>query len=86
MRLPRALRPIGEARGMSKEGIKNAKNVEEPETQWFELMDELTSQLEQFAGTVGKAETTLAEAKTAWNLVSQKCTRCHAVFRVEEPN
>jgi cytochrome c556 len=73
-----------EAHGLSKGGIKKTRVVKEPEKQWFELIDALTSQLEEFARTAGKAGITQAEAKSAWNKVNQKCTNCHTVFRVEE--
>jgi RNA polymerase sigma factor (sigma-70 family) len=72
-----------EARGLSKEGIKNAKDVEDAERRWFELIDALTSQLEEFAQAAGQVDTTHGAAKSAWNQVNRKCTDCHTVFRVE---
>jgi cytochrome c556 len=73
-----------EARELAKEGIKKAKEVEDPEKKWVELMDALIAQTEKFVAEAGKSDTTQARAKSAYGNVSQRCTDCHNIFRVEE--
>ena len=74
-----------EAKDLSKEGVKKApKTVKEPEKQWAELCDAFTKELEKFHAKVTDSKTTFAEAKSAYSPVSQSCTKCHDVFRIEE--
>jgi cytochrome c556 len=73
-----------EAKGLSKDAVKKAKNVKDPEKQWVELTDAFTKELEKFHAKVSDSKTTQAEAKSAFSPVSQSCTKCHDVFRVEE--
>lgn len=73
-----------EARGMGKEAAKKAKTVKDAETQWTTLTDSFTKELQKFHSTASRSSTTQAEAKKAYGLVSQSCTNCHNVFRVEE--
>ncbi|MGE5756347.1 MAG: cytochrome C, partial [Planctomycetaceae bacterium] len=42
-----------EARELAKEGIKKAKEVEDPEKKWVELMDALIAQTEKFVAEAG---------------------------------
>src|SRR5512135_3803465 len=46
-----------EARELAKEGIKKAKEVEDPEKKWVELMDALIAQTEKFVAEAGKSDT-----------------------------
>jgi cytochrome c556 len=73
-----------EARELAKEGIKKAKEVEDPEKKWVELMDALIAQTEKFVAVAGKSETKQKDANSEFRVVSQRCTDCHNIFRVEE--
>jgi cytochrome c556 len=73
-----------EARGMGKDAGKKAKDLKEPEKKWTELMDACIAETEKFSQLVAKPATKSAEAKSAFGVVSQSCTNCHNVFRVED--
>jgi len=78
------IRLAKEARGLGKEAAGKAKGEPDPEKKWTELMDAFLQQSEKFAATVSAPSTTQAQAKSAFGVVSQSCTDCHNVFRVEE--
>jgi cytochrome c556 len=73
-----------EAKGLAKDAAKKAKNVKDAEKQWADLSDTFTKELEKFSAKISDTKTTQAEAKSAYSPVSQSCTKCHDVFRVEE--
>lgn len=73
-----------ETKDLAKDAAKKAKNVKDAEKQWAELSDAFTKELEKFHTKVSDSKTTQAEAKSAYSPVSQSCTKCHDIFRVEE--
>jgi len=73
-----------ETREHAKEAVKKAKNVKDGEKQWVELCDHFIKELEKFSEVVSKPSTDQAQAKSAYSPVSQSCTKCHEIFRVEE--
>jgi cytochrome c556 len=73
-----------EAREQSKEGVKKAKEVKDPEKKFVELMDALIAQTEKFVAVAGNSETKQKDASSAFRVVSQRCTDCHNIFRIEE--
>ncbi|SIO13609.1 Cytochrome C' [Singulisphaera sp. GP187] len=73
-----------DAKELSKDAVKKAKNVKDAEKQWAELSDAFTKELEKFHVKVSDTKTNAEQAKSAYSPVSQSCTKCHDVFRVEE--
>lgn len=73
-----------EAKDLAKDAAKKAKNVKDGEKQWVELSDAFTQEVEKFHTKISDSKTTQAEAKKAYSPVSQSCTKCHDIFRVEE--
>ncbi|WP_406693401.1 cytochrome c [Singulisphaera sp. Ch08] len=73
-----------ETKELAKDAVKKAKNVKDAEKQWGELSDAFTKELEKFHTKVSDSNTTQEQAKSAYSPVSQSCTKCHDIFRVEE--
>lgn len=73
-----------ESKDLAKDAVKKAKNVKDGEKQWVELSEGFAKELETFHAKISDAKTTQEEAKKAYGAVSQSCTKCHDLFRVEE--
>lgn len=73
-----------EGRGLGKEAAKKVKNEKDPETKWVALMDAFSQHCEKFAEVVRKSNTTQAQAKSEYGVLTRSCTNCHNVFRVED--
>ncbi|AGA30608.1 cytochrome c [Singulisphaera acidiphila] len=69
---------------LAKDAVKKAKNVKDAEQQWADLSDALTKELEKFDAKVNDSKSEYKDIKSAYGPVSQSCTKCHDVFRVEE--
>lgn len=73
-----------ETKELAKDAVKKAKNVKDAEKQWADLSDALTKELEKFHAKVNDSKAEYKDIKSAYGPVSQSCTKCHDVFRVEE--
>lgn len=73
-----------QAKEREEDALANAKDVEEPEKKWGELMDAFLGKLDDFKRIVDKEDADQKEAKSAYREVSRSCTGCHNVFRIEE--
>ncbi len=75
VKLAKKAKPLGEA---------TAKEKQKPIEDWNKLMDEWIKHQEEFATLVAKPEASQAQAKDAYRVVSQTCTKCHEEFRIED--
>jgi cytochrome c556 len=75
-----------DAKDLSKDAVKKAKGIADPDKKWAERCDAFSKELQTFHDVASKPATTQDQAKKAFSKVSTSCTDCHMVFRVEEEN
>jgi hypothetical protein len=64
--------------------LKNAKDEKEPAQKWDMLLDDLVKNCERLGEVAGKPDSTVKDAKDAFNVVKKNCADCHMIFRIDE--
>jgi len=64
--------------------LKNAKDAENPQQKWDEIMDAFTKYSEELAEKAADETATQKDVKDVFQNVKKTCSDCHTVFRVED--
>jgi hypothetical protein len=76
-----------DARPLSQDYLKNAKDQPDPKKKWEEIMDAFANLSQELADSAAKKGADPAAVKALYQKrVKGTCTDCHNVFRVEENN